>query len=101
MLAAKGMRFPIDVDFRMHPLVRSLPVELPPSEVTSGNVHEHPLFAKSSIHDSMKVKITPVHSAFRCKMTLLLALMGCAGRHLNPIAALGVLRFLRALPTTV
>ena len=34
------------------------------SGVTSGNVHEHPLFAKSSIHDSMKVKIAPVYSDF-------------------------------------
>ena len=30
MLAAKGMRFPIDLDFCVHPLVRSLSAQLPP-----------------------------------------------------------------------
>ena len=35
-----------------------------PKGVISENVHEHPLFAKFSIHDSLKVKIAPVHSDF-------------------------------------
>jgi hypothetical protein len=69
--------------------------------VASESVHEHPLFAKSSIHDSVKVKIAPVHSAFRCRMTFLLDLMGFAGRRLNRNTALEVPRFLRVLPTTV
>jgi hypothetical protein len=34
--------------------------------VASENVHEHPLFAKFSIHDSLKVKIATVHSDFWC-----------------------------------
>ncbi len=38
-----------------------------PVGVVSEFVHEHPLFAKVSIHDSkLKVKIAPVHSDFWC-----------------------------------
>jgi hypothetical protein len=71
---------------------------MPGSQAES--VHGRPQFAKPSVHDDAKVKIAPVHSDFVCGC-LPLSLMGYAGWRLDRSIALVVLRFFRALPTTV
>jgi hypothetical protein len=59
-----------------------------------------PPFAKLSTHGDEVGKIAPVHSDFRCE-TSSLSLMGSAGRRLDRLHALAVLRLARAMPTTV
>ena len=59
-----------------------------PSSVT---VHGRPHIAKHSRSDDQEVKIAPVHPDFCCERCSL-SLMGSAGRHLDRLRALGVLR---------
>jgi len=54
-------------------------------------VHGRPHIAKHSRSDDQEVKIAPVHPDFCCERCSL-SLMGSAGRHLDRLRALGVLR---------